>query len=152
MQTLKFDSTLALSWSVNYDAAGFADEAYDIAVDVSGNVYVSGFSEQSSGNPQAELIKYNSSGMLQWNQSYTSQFPVTSIARKMEISSTGDIFITGSVTQDTLSSFFFNQYDSDGALQLSAEYDSDSLDENSYDIAIDSNSHYASGRFKDEIG
>ena len=145
IQTIKFDSTLSIVWTANYDAAGLNDEAYDIAVDQNGNVYVTGFSEEVVNEEQAVLLKYNSSGTLQWDKSYISQLPVTSTARKMELDYQGNILLTGTTEMDTTGSFFFSQYNADGALLLSTEFDSDTLDNSAYDIAVDSSEIYITG-------
>ena len=145
IQTIKFDSTLSIVWTANYTGAGFNDEAHDIAVDQSGNVYVTGFSEVATNEPQAILLKYNSSGTQQWAKSYVSQLPVTSTARKMELDYQGNILLTGTTEKDTTGSFFFSQYNADGALLLSTEFDSDTLDDSAYDIAVDSSEIYITG-------
>lgn len=64
-----------LEWAVRYDgSAQDWDTALAIAVDDSGNVYVTGASWGLGGNPDYATIKYNSLGELIWVNSYSTSF------------------------------------------------------------------------------
>ncbi len=66
----KLNTSGTLQWQRSLNGSG-QDFWYNAAVDTSGNVYVAGYSTSSggSGNADALIAKYNSSGTLQWQRS-----------------------------------------------------------------------------------
>ncbi len=67
----KLDSNLVTQWVVQYDYVGLDEKASDLCIDqATGDVYITGFSEQGSGNKDILTAKYNSSGSLQWMVRY----------------------------------------------------------------------------------
>jgi hypothetical protein len=72
MLTAKYSSTGSLLWQQNYAGVGGGDDgAADVAVDGSGNVYITGsYYKNSTDSNNAITIKYNSSGVQQWMQEY----------------------------------------------------------------------------------
>ena len=67
MLVAKYDSSGSVLWKRGL-ASGQSDSAQSISVDSSGNVYVCGFSRYSFSPavPSCQIIKYNTSGVLQW--------------------------------------------------------------------------------------
>ncbi|MFX1481253.1 MAG: SBBP repeat-containing protein [Promethearchaeota archaeon] len=71
MILVKYSNSGGRQWSKTWDR-GFSrqDEAYDIALDSSGNIYLGGYSYDSvSGNDMC-LVKFNSSGDYQWHRTW----------------------------------------------------------------------------------
>jgi len=79
---VKFDNNGNLLWGTYY-GGDFYDEGYSCAVDISGNVYLSGFSwsgtgiatsvahqQTIGGSTDAFLVKFNSDGVRQWGTYY----------------------------------------------------------------------------------
>jgi len=66
--TAKYDMSgnLQAGWPVKFDSGGNHDIAWAIAGDPAGNIYVGGESDIAGVNHD-RLIKYNSSGVVQWN-------------------------------------------------------------------------------------
>ena len=72
ISTLKYDNDGALQWVKQFDS-GEDDLPGSIGIDGAGNVYVAGFSDQSSAFPSnysLAILKYNNSGDEQWVKNY----------------------------------------------------------------------------------
>ena len=80
------------SWIARYNGAGnFTDDPVAIAVDGSGNVYVTG---ESSGQGYA-TIKYNSAGEEQWVASYNGPGNGNDRAKAIAVDASGNVYVTG---------------------------------------------------------
>jgi hypothetical protein len=143
--TVKYNSAGQKVWVARYNGPGNGnDEAQGIAVDSSGNVYVTGFSASPSGFFDYATIKYNSMGTQQWVARYNND-PVNgdSIAYAMAIDSSGNVYVTGySVGSDPrrFADYATVKYDSlHGTQQWVARYNNDPVNGNSiaYAMAID---------------
>ncbi len=65
--TVKIDPSGNEAWSARYSAGTNAESfGNGIAVDVSGNVYVAGYTDPATASTDWLVIKYNSSGVQQW--------------------------------------------------------------------------------------
>jgi uncharacterized delta-60 repeat protein len=97
--TIKYDGANGnVMWGQlwNYDVVTNGnDAAYAIAVDASGNVYVTGMSDRASylGTDYA-TIKYNSSGVEQWVSYYTGPWG-GECARAIALDAYGNVYVTG---------------------------------------------------------
>lgn len=113
-RTLKIDSAGAISWQ-RYIGQGFATQPKAIDVDGSDNVYVCGTNRTSTGgaNDDAYVIKYNSSGTLQW-QRFFGNASVSSSGTGLAVTSSGDVYISGS---DATSGAFIAKYNTSGTIQ-----------------------------------
>lgn len=93
--TLKYNSGGILQWASYYNPPyDHVDVASSISYDDNGNVYVTGLNSLSSGTCSA-VLKYNSSGVQQWDNTINSDLPFsTSMYPTMSISN-GSVFIFG---------------------------------------------------------
>ncbi|HEV8539148.1 MAG TPA: SBBP repeat-containing protein [Bacteroidota bacterium] len=138
---LKYDSTGSLRWTRRYDGTPHLnDQAVDLAVDVMGNVDVTGGSVSGGTSYDFTTIQYSPSGTLVWLKRYDYQnaydYPVA-----LTLDGDGDIFIAGkSNSAGTLQDFAIVKYNSSGDLEWTARYDGPS---HSYDfptsLAVDRN-------------
>jgi len=129
---VKYDSIGAVLWTKQSGSTG-ADSAQDIAVDSSGNVYMTGSTTGVSLDAQANadvsgltsdifITKYNTSGVRQWTR--LAGTAGADVGRSLVIGADGFIYVTGS-TSGTLAGnafaggtdIFTSKYDSAGALQ-----------------------------------
>ncbi|MCX7785844.1 MAG: SBBP repeat-containing protein [candidate division WOR-3 bacterium] len=83
-------------WARRWTSAGsFADYAYVMTIDNSGNVYVAGSMQTSSSNSRAQVIKYNTNGDTLWR--WTDPYPGTFLERasSITVAPSGNVYICG---------------------------------------------------------
>ena len=94
--TMKIDPTSVLLWQKRYNGTGRGlDYGTTVTVDSRGNVFVGGTTDKHDFHQQYALLKYNSSGDLEWLTEYSriensEDFIYTAIADNR-----GSIFVTG---------------------------------------------------------
>lgn len=86
-------------WVARYDKGG-TDQLYDMTVDAAGNVYVTGASVQVPFTADYLTIKYNSSGVKQWEKSYNGIADSDDRAYAIAVDTSGNVYITGGVAYD----------------------------------------------------
>jgi uncharacterized delta-60 repeat protein len=122
--TIKYSPAGTELWAVRYDA-GFSnnDEAWGIALDGAGNVYVTGGS-QSNTNRDMLTIKYNSAGVQQWTARYNGIDNGYDEAIDIAVDSIGNVYV-GGTSSLSASGFDFAtvKYNSAGVQQWVSRYD-----------------------------
>ena len=95
--TMKFDSTGLSQWSKFYNGPGNGiDEAYSLALDNFGNVYVTGYSAGSGTGNDYATVKYNSSGTEQWVSRYNGPTGDSNdVAYSLALDNSGCLYVTG---------------------------------------------------------
>ncbi|MCX5870817.1 MAG: SBBP repeat-containing protein [Deltaproteobacteria bacterium] len=153
---MKLDSSGVLVWNTFYGSASY-DFVQGIAVDGSGNIYVTGRSDATWGIPlhayngsassaNIVVIKLNSSGVYMWHTFYGSAS--SNYGRAVAVDSDGNVYVTGR-SDDTWGSPLHphsdgpNNYDivvmkldSSGVLVWNTFYGS-TADDETYGIAVD---------------
>ncbi len=95
--TVKYNSMGVMQW---YDIYNGPNNLYDfatsIAVDTSGNVYVTGTSHVSNTQCDYATIKYNTNGVREWVSRYSSG-PINTMnyARALTLDNSGNVLVTG---------------------------------------------------------
>ncbi|MDY6834604.1 MAG: SBBP repeat-containing protein [Chloroflexota bacterium] len=127
--TIKYDcSDGTQMWVRTYDNAvvSQSDEVYAIAIDSSGDVYVTGTSDGDSTSGDYATVKYSSSGVEQWVQRYDGAASEFDRARAMVVDSSGDVYVTGHTRgNDGKDDCVTVKYDTDGNEQWVQVYDGD---------------------------
>jgi hypothetical protein len=107
--TLKYDGASGQQlWVARYTGPGDGDdEANALALDATGNVYVTGAIDSDIGatNQEYATIKYaGASGQQLWVASYTGQGPNRSadVARDIAVDAAGDVYVTGETENSKL--------------------------------------------------
>jgi len=101
--TVKFDANGDTLWWVTKNGKGNGDdEANYIAVDALGNVYVAGYSDGGNTEDDIMLVKYNSSGVKQWDTTWNSAASLDDVPTDMALDGNGNIFICGNAEPDTV--------------------------------------------------
>jgi len=140
-------SQVAEEWVARYDGLG-DDYAYAIALDSSGNVYVTGYSGGSGTYADYATIKYNNAGVEQWVARYDGLGNWDDEAKAIALDSSGNVYVTGwSYGSGTSYDYAMIKYNSAGVEQWVARYDGPG---NYYDsahaIALDSSGNvYVTG-------
>lgn len=95
--TIKYNSYGQQIWAVRYndDNSNMDDAANAIAVDGSGNVYVTGYSTGLTSFKDLITIKYSSSGDLLWSSRYNGKGNDDDLSSAIAVDGLGNIFVTG---------------------------------------------------------
>jgi len=106
--TIKYDPNGNQVWAQTRDRAGFFDQARDIAVSqVTGDVYVTGLGQVNSSGTNTDYmtVKYNNSGVFQWQQNYSTDAssPPANLdeAYKITLDASDNVYVTGNSSGST---------------------------------------------------
>jgi hypothetical protein len=121
-------------WVARYDPNGGDDWAHDIAVDNTGNVYVTGEAFGSGTNLDYATVKYDSGGVQLWARSYNGPTNNNDMAYAIAVDSADNVYVTG----ESDGNYVTIKYNSGGAQQWVAEYTGPGRNwDAAYDIAVD---------------
>src|SRR4029077_17030082 len=71
------------------------DEPYAMAIDSSGDVYVTGYSTGSSSGYDYTTIKYDTPGTEEWVARYNGEANLLDIAYAIALDASGNVYVTG---------------------------------------------------------
>jgi len=125
--TIKYDADGFWQWTARYNGPGNSIEwpAWCIAVDASGNVYVTGASQSSSyDNFDFATIKYDTNGTELWVARYNGPGNHTDTAEALTIDASGNVYVTGSSASSSSgdNDFATIKYDTNGNQLWVARY------------------------------
>ncbi len=121
--TIKYNSSGIQQWIAQYNGTETEDDiVVDLYVDVSSNVYITGYSYDINTKNDYVTIKYNSSGIQQWIARYHG-IGGDDVATDLHVDTFGNVYATGiSLGSRTNSDFATIKYDSSGVEQWHARY------------------------------
>jgi len=96
--TVKYNSAGVQVWANSFNGSSSSnDEGKAITTDTSGNVYVTGFSTNTTTAQDYQTIKYNTSGVLQWEIKYTNSGAAGSSDQAISIyaNDAGNVYVAG---------------------------------------------------------
>lgn len=123
--TLKYNRKGDLLWVGGKDNDPVNGEINAIAVDGSGNVYVTGRNKESAGTePDYATVKYSPDGIEQWIARYNGPVNGYDEAVAIALDNDGNIYVTGeSSGAGTSRDYLTIKYNPDGVEQWVARYD-----------------------------
>jgi uncharacterized delta-60 repeat protein len=143
--TVKYNSAGAEEWAKTYDGPeNGIDYAYGIAVDTSGNVYVTGYSEGTGTGTDCVTIKYNSAGALQWVARYDGPENRNDSGWAITVDTAGNVYVTGRTYTGSAGRYDYLtiKYNSAGVEEWVSTYDgSGNQNDYPYFIALDSSNN-----------
>ena len=140
----KYDSGGNLEWTQQLGTSS-DEESWSVAVDGSGNAFISGWTYgvlggASAGDRDAFLSKYDSGGNWQWSRQLgTSSW---NYSRSVAVDGAGNAFISGRTfgslggPSEGLDDAFLAKYDSSGSLQWTRQLGTSMFDD-SYSVIVD---------------
>ena len=149
--TIKYNSAGVEQWVSRYDGPGNDDdEAFDIAVDDSGYIYVTGYTRLASNDMDFVTIKYDNTGDTVWTARYDGPYGGGGfdVGNALVLDDSGNIYVTGyghSLGPDY--DYITIKYDAAGDTQWVTFYDgSDSpSDDQAVDITLGGGYVYVTG-------
>lgn len=110
---VKYSTAGVLQWQRRLAGSNVSTSAGGVAVDTSGNVYVSGNDyDNTYSDTGAVIAKYNSSGTLQWKKTVFGSGENYSTA----VDTSGNVYLCGS-SYSSGNCFIIRKYNTSGALQ-----------------------------------
>ncbi|HTL83205.1 MAG TPA: SBBP repeat-containing protein [Bacteroidia bacterium] len=127
MSVSKISPAGSILWTNSFDGTLHSnDEATAIAVDGSGNVYITGFIKDTIQGYNYCTIKYNSSGIQTWLVRYNGAANKSDKAVALCVDNSGNVYVTGesdvSTTAVTNNNILTVKYNSTGAQQWISSY------------------------------
>jgi hypothetical protein len=146
MATIKYDTNGNELWVRWYNGPGNnSDIAIALALDASGNVYVTGSSISSTTDFTYDYttVKYNSAGSQLWVKRYNGPGNGNDIPSSVAVDGTGNVYVTGeSLGSDGVTDYATVKYDSNGNEKWVRRQENGSA----YSLAIDAMSNvYVTG-------
>lgn len=136
------------AWVRRYNGPGnLVDQASRVAVDGSGNVYVTGRSDSIGTGSDMVTLKYSPDGSLLWERRYNGPGNANDYALYMELDSAANVYVAGlSVGVSTSSDYTILKYDSNGNQLWVSRYSVSSSGDGMTDFTIDAlGNSYVSG-------
>lgn len=102
---VKYDSNGDTIWKRTYDGFGLGignDEAITVAVDVLGNIFVTGYADWDVQQDNILLLKYDSNGNLLWATNWNGSAFFDDMPTALVLDPSGDVLITGYTEPDTV--------------------------------------------------
>lgn len=99
---LKLDANGNTVWRNIYNApASGVDAALAMTIDISGNIYITGYAKFNTSATDIVTIKYNSLGVIQWTASYGFTTDQYEQGNSVVVDSSGNVFVTGQSDPDS---------------------------------------------------
>lgn len=122
IKLLKMDADLNIVWTITKDGYGHHDLGQTMALDDVGNIYVAGYFTNQSSHKEACLLKFNSDGVFQWQQTMKSAYDGDALACKL-VFKDGKLYVSGDLNTDLGKDVLILVYDTNGNLLWTKTFD-----------------------------
>ena len=121
---VKVNSGMGISWTRYYDGVDHLDDiAQGIIVDKNNDkVYVTGFTKTSTGGRDLVVLKYTSSGTLEWSETYDGAAGQDDEGLDIKVDDSGQVVVAGYSTEKDTKDYYTLILDSDGDEVWSASF------------------------------
>lgn len=123
--TVKYNTTGVQQWVQRYHPGIGSDNAYALAVDATGNVFVTGASTLDDRYDEGydyATIKYNAAGDELWVQKYNGPDNLQDKAYALALDASGNVYVTGFSNGIGTSDYATIKYNTDGVQQWVERY------------------------------
>ncbi|AEV97746.1 hypothetical protein Niako_1375 [Niastella koreensis GR20-10] len=150
-RTIKYGPNGQIKWKALWNgSANGDDEAFSIALDGMGNVYVTGRSiGTGTAGYDIVTVKYNSSGVRQWSARYNDPNNGFDWGKSIAADSKGNVYITGvaGLGANTTSDYVTIKYNTNGTRLWLANYSGPGRNDEANALALDKDGNvYVTGR------
>jgi uncharacterized delta-60 repeat protein len=143
--TIKYSNAGAALWTNRYNGPGNnVDYPTAMAIDSSGNVFVTGYSYSSTTNGSSDYatIKYSNDGVAFWTNRYNGPGNNVDYATALAVDSAGNVIVTGysySGSSATSASYATVKYSSAGVALITNRYSGGFRGSRANAVAVDAN-------------
>ncbi len=124
--TIKYNASGQQQWTARYNGkTGGNDWATSLAVDASGNSYVTGQSIGTNFTWDFATVKYSTSGVKQWARTFDGSAHGDDIGNAVAVDANGNVFVAGTATTSTDFDYTTIKYSSSGQKEIVAETNSE---------------------------
>lgn len=144
---IKYNASAVQQWVTIYNSPeNYIDDATAMAVDLSGNVYLTGHIVKGSFEYDYLTLKFNSAGTLLWSATYNGTANGVDMAKDIAVDASGNVFVTGLSagqivkrlgTIATGYDYLTIKYNSNGAQQWIQRYNGHNGNDEARSLALD---------------
>ncbi len=121
--TIKYNPSGIQQWAITNGSGNEWNEVSALVLDNTGNIYVTGLSENNRVNTDYLTVKYNSNGSEQWTTTYNSPGDDNDQSKAIVVDNQGNVYVTGEsngINSDE--DYLTIKYNSNGDTIWSARY------------------------------
>jgi uncharacterized delta-60 repeat protein len=118
--TVKYNTSGVQQWVASYSS--LYDYATAMAVDTSGNVYVTGYSYAAGSYYDYATVKYDTLGSQQWVRRHNGSLSSDDMAYAITVDDSANVYVTGEVGGTGLTDYATIKYNSNGGQQWVTNY------------------------------
>ena len=113
--TIKYPTGGGPAWTNRYDGPAHSqDDAWDMAADTNGNVYVTGFSTISGGTDDVTTLKYAADGTPVWTNHFSLSTALYWRPSGLAVDPAGNVYLGAGAFDYDPSSYLLVKYDTSG--------------------------------------